>query len=190
MNIECVVIDTSNNNEIKNDRYFISEEAANSGPAVLGLAENLKVLIKYTPNVRPEVNRSFFSVQPAKTITTIAHPTYPEFDQYLIEWATPRKSQEEIDQAIDDSEQLALNQILTNSNDIKSLFQVVGVLAAKAEGLTLKPWEQRKLDRLVRVATKIRRNEVAAIQKKQAAVDGGTPDLTDYPEKDPEPEVQ
>ena len=105
------------------------------------------------------------------------HPTYPHLKQYLITYATQKRSNAQIVDEVTLAEEEANKAILSNKNRFKILAIGLAILERKAEGQNVTVKMQNVLDLITAKATNMWFNDTEADAKKAIANANGVPDL-------------
>lgn len=136
MTVYCVVVDTDNG-QILNHNYGITEEVATNGPGALGLSPNLKVLIKYTPFAPPEYDSRFYTLTTVTEVTTEAHPTYPNFDVYKTTYSAVKRDVAYIKTQAKSARNVAYSEALPYEDQIDTFVKMLAILAKDSKGVPL-----------------------------------------------------
>lgn len=172
MSVPSVLIRISTGEIIKHAIYPKSEVTP-----IESLEPDLKWLIKYTPYSKPDYDSRVFSLITTQEITEIAHPTYPEMDQFLITYDTLKRSNEEIQVQIENAETDANEGLMPYQQRVKLLTLGLGILIRKTDGLTLTNKEVVLQDKIVAAAVKIWKNDNELKLKIQQLLDGTEPEI-------------
>jgi len=172
MSVPAVLIRLSTGEVIKHAPY-----PKNEITPVEGLDPDLKWLIKYIPFAQPEYDSRIFKLITTEEITEVAHPLYPELDQYLITYGTEKRVNDEIEEYIANSETFANESLLPYDKRVKLLTLAIGVLIRKSNGITLTAKEVAIETQMIDLAVKVWKNDQALKDKILQLTNGEEPNI-------------
>lgn len=172
MSVPAVLIRISTGEVIKHDNYPNAEVTP-----VQGLDPDLKWLVKYIPYDKPSYDSRIFKLITTEEITTIAHPDYPDLDQYLITYNTQKRSNTEIQEYIENAENFANETLLPYDRRVKLLTLAVGLLIRKTNGITLTANEEVIQQKMLNIAVKVWKNDTELQSKIAQLLNGEEPEI-------------
>ena len=155
---------------------------------VQGLDPDLQWLLIHTPFESPDYDPRIWTLvellpdlgdmADTNTLEQLeAHPEYPEIKTYKKTYGTEKKSDEDINRAIENAEEAANREILTYRTTEKMLLTTAGILARVNEGVQPNAKEQEMLDSLMAFDVKIWKNDEEKKRKIAQVLEGLEPDI-------------
>ena len=139
-------------------------------------AENLEWLIKSTGN-RAGVDYRLYMENIANHPTATADPDYPNYHQYVTEYANVRRTNAELIDAIRQMEATANLSVQTEAEKNKISMMAPAVNAALAQNLPLTDSQQAVYNRMIEIANKADQNAANAASLIAIVETGGIPDI-------------
>lgn len=147
------------------------------GQPVVGLEPNTEWMANYEPYKTMDYDPRVYIPVKHETPTVIAHPSYPNYHQFLITYTYERRSNEDIVTAIKAKMSDANASLITQSD--RDMLNVITINSGYnlADGKQLTPEEITAKNRLQEVNCKMQKNIAHAQSLIDVVNDGGTPDI-------------
>lgn len=124
-----------------------------------GLDPDLEWLIVYQPYEIPDYDSRIYILTTTEEVTTTPHPLYPLLNQFLVTYVTTKRELTDIEWAIKNAENIANENIVSQTDFNKIVLLALGVIVRYAKGQTLTQKEIDMMNKILSVAVKVWKND-------------------------------
>lgn len=176
--IPCVVVQWNN----EHTQFSVVNYNYNAGfLPVIGLQENLEVLVKRTPFDVPDYDDRLKLLRMTYSISDDYDSQYPTNRKWLTNYVLIDRSTSEKIVSVNEAEQDANLKVFPTNQQLKYLLLYIALTRREAIGLTISPAQQLILNKGDALAVKIWMNHINALSKIDTLNQGGSVDLdTDW----------
>jgi hypothetical protein len=150
---------------------------------ISGLDPDLEWLIKTQPCAEPDYDSRIFILNRVEAITSIPHPEYNWLNQYQITFNTPKRPAADIQTSVINAENDANNQVFPFTEQLKLITLGIATIFREVSGMKLTTSEQEIKNKILALAVKIWKNDVALKTKVAEITSGLEPNIDEGWEK-------
>lgn len=144
---------------------------------IQGLDPDLEWLLVHEPFKEPEYDPRIYVMGKNEEITAEPHPEHPLINQFKLTYLLIRRSNEEIQVAVENAESFANEALVPYDRRLKILTLGIAVLFRKLEGVTLTARERDIAEKIAALGSKVWKNDANARAKSAEIIVGGDPNL-------------
>lgn len=159
--------------EILNYDYNVADPTK----AISGLDPDLEVLLYYTPYEKPDFDNRIHKLVETHEVTEIAHPDYSLYNQYLVTYSTEKRTNDELNLAVENAESFANSDLMPQNKLVKLISLALAAVIRELNGVTPGAREEAVKDEMVARAIKMYKNDEELQRKLQQIIDNVEPDL-------------